>query len=207
MADLIDDEYIHQLRTLHDDGVFNNGKAAYKIVRRYIDIFRPSSILDFGCGHGALMREIKNRHPNIVVRGYDPGSREYSEFPREQFDAVISTDVLEHIEPHHIDDTLIELGRIIQKHAFLRIACYPAAKALPDGRNAHLIVERPAWWRQNIERHMGVTVLKERIRRVDKSDRWACVKGENYDVVVAKSDWKPDKKIKLFAYRYLYRKP
>ena len=47
------------------------------------------------------------------------------------------------------------------KSAWLIIACYPAKKILPDGRNAHLIVENPTWWLDKISN----TMLKSKISK------------------------------------------
>jgi hypothetical protein len=55
-------------------------------------------------------------------------------------------DVLEHIEPDCLDDVLDDLKRVTKGIGFFTVACGPAAKVLPDGRNAHLIQEPPEWW-------------------------------------------------------------
>ena len=61
-------------------------------------------------------------------------------------DLVVCTDVLEHVEPEHLDAVLDDLQRLAKKSLFLLIATRPASKALPDGRNAHLTIEPPKWW-------------------------------------------------------------
>ena len=67
---------------------------------------------------------------------------------------------------------------------WFRIACYPAKKQLPDGRNAHLIVEKPEWWREQLLANMNVNIVSENISVFDKSQKWPEVVGWNYDVVV-----------------------
>lgn len=204
MKKLIDTKYKTQLTHLHEDGIFNNGKEAYKIVKRFLNRFQPRSLLDFGCGHGALLDVIKVKHPHITVKGYDPGNKLFDIFPDGKFEAVISTDVLEHVEPVHLIDTLNELDNAIEKFAFFRIACYPAAKFLPDGRNAHLIVESPEWWRNKILENMSVTIVRERISHVDKTERWPHVKGFNYDVIIAKNDIKQRDWLMMILVKYIY---
>jgi hypothetical protein len=76
-----------------------------------------------------------------------------------------------------ISDKMIVAG-------WFRIACYPAKKHLPDGRNAHLIVESPAWWREQLLANMSITIASEAISVVDKSQKWPDVVGHNYDVVM-----------------------
>ncbi len=41
---------------------------------------------------------------------------------------------------------LRDLKRVTKRKLFFNIATRPAQKTLPDGRNAHLIVETAEWW-------------------------------------------------------------
>lgn len=184
--ELIDQAYRTQLEQLHRAGKFNNGASAYKIVEQFIKQYQPATVLDFGCGHGALINTIKLAHPEISVAGYDPGNRKFCQLPTVPFDAVVSTDALEHVEYTHLDQTLAAIHDLVGHCGFFRIACYPAKKHLPDGRNAHLIVESPDWWRQKIISVMKVNIVFETITAVDKTHKWPQVKGHNYDVVVVK---------------------
>lgn len=183
---LIDSDYQKQLNKMHRAGRFNNGHKAYKIVEKFFNQYQPTSVMDFGCGKGALIASVKELHPNIVAEGYDPGNPDFAKLPKRTFDAVVSTDALEHIEPTYLDDTLRMIGSKIERCGFFRIACYPAKKQLPDGRNAHLIVELPEWWRNKILGTMGVDIVWEDISVFDKTDKWDWVKGHNYDVIVVK---------------------
>jgi hypothetical protein len=184
---LIDTKYQQQLNRMHAKGKFNNGAKAYKIVEKFIKQYRPTSVLDFGCGKGALIAGINSSHPAISTQGYDPGNPDFEVLPIGTFDAVVSTDALEHVEPAHLGNTLQMIGSKIERCGFFRIACYPAKKKLPDGRNAHLIVELPEWWRAKIEAEMGVRIVWEEISEFDKTDKWAWVKGHNYDIIVEKA--------------------
>ena len=182
--EMINKEYQVQLEQLHKAGKFNNGTKAYKLVNPFINQYQPTDVLDFGCGHGALINLIQLNHPGIAVAGYDPGNFSFSKFPNRAFDAVISTDALEHVEPDHIESTLAAIHNLVGRCGFFRIACYPAKKHLPDGRNAHLIVESPEWWRDKIVNFMKVKIVSEQITVVDASNKWPQVKGHNYDIVV-----------------------
>lgn len=183
---LIDKKYQQQLQQLHNDGRFNNGRKAYRIVKEFMQEYNPTSVLDFGCGKGGLIAVIRELHPGTVTAGYDPGTPEFDQMPDRTFDAVVSTDALEHIEPKRLAETLKVIGNKIERYGFFRIACYPAKKTLPDGRNAHLIVELPEWWREQILKHMGVTIVAEEISVLDKSRKWDWVVGHVYDVTVKK---------------------
>jgi len=184
---LIDKKYQQQLNKMHRAGRFDNGHKAYKIIEKFFEEYKPTNVMDFGCGKGALIASVKQLHPNVVAEGYDPGNPDFATLPDRTFDAVVSTDALEHVEPAYLSDTLRMIGSKIERCGFFRIACYPAKKQLPDGRNAHLIVELPEWWREQILKHMGVTIVSEKISVVDKSEKWAHVVGHVYDVTVKKA--------------------
>jgi hypothetical protein len=77
---------------------------------------------------------------------------------------VYSRDVLEHIEPDQIDSVLTKLFTISNKYQHHLIACHPAKKDLTDGRNAHLIIEQPKWWKQKIKTIPGWKIIHENIK-------------------------------------------
>ena len=181
---IIDPNYQAQLVEMHNKGQFVRGSKMLKAMRPFINQYQPNSILDFGCGHGALISSINNAYPDIVTDGYDPGNTEHNRMPKRSFDAVVSADVFEHIEPAHLAATLQLISSKIQIAGWFRIACYPAKKHLPDGRNAHLIVESPNWWRQQLLANMNVTIVKEEIAVFDKSHKWPGIVGQVYDVTV-----------------------
>ena len=53
------------------------------------------------------------------------------------------------------------ITRVTRKIGFFVIAHRPAKKTLPDGRNAHLIQEGPAWWLPKLESRFKVSQVKE----------------------------------------------
>ena len=183
---LLDKDYKAQLEYLHQAGKFGNGHTSYPLVKDFIEKYQPTSVLDFGCGHGGLIATIKELHPEIEVTGYDPGNPNFQHLPKHPIDTIVSTDAIEHIEPKYLDATLRIINEKMQRCGFFRIACYPAKKQLPDGRNAHLIVQLPEWWRNKIQSIMAVDIVWENIQVVDKTSKWPNVKGHNYDVVVVK---------------------
>lgn len=183
---IINAEYQAQLSAMHQEGRFVRGGKLLKSLAPFLDQYQPTSILDYGCGHGGLMKSIQERYPEMSVQGYDPGNPQYNTMPAQAFDAVVSADVFEHIEPEHLDATLQLIDTKLLQCGWFRIACYPAKKALPDGRNAHLVVESPDWWRDKILNNMTVKIVHEEIQVIDKSHKWPQVRGHNYDLVVVK---------------------
>ena len=181
---IIDPDYQAQLATMHSQGRFVRGNKTFGSIQPFLKQYQPTSVLDFGCGHGALMASIQQAYPDIRVEGYDPGNPDHNRIPKRSFDAVVSADVFEHIEPTHLAETLRMISDKMIVAGWFRIACYPAKKHLPDGRNAHLIVESPAWWREQLLANMDITIVSEDISVFDKSHKWPDVVGHNYDVVV-----------------------
>jgi len=183
---IINPDYQAQLSDMHSKGQFVRGGKLLKSVNPFFKQYQPTSVLDYGCGHGGLMATIKEVYPDMQVEGYDPGNPVYNRMPKRSFDAVISGDVFEHIEPEHLNATLQLIDSKILRCGWFRIACYPAKKHLPDGRNAHLIIESPDWWRNKILSNMQITIAHEDISVVDKSHKWPGIVGVNYDLIVVK---------------------
>lgn len=117
------------------------------------------TLLDYGAGKGVMygMRDLQTPEGGIVadlrtywgldsITLYDPAHEPYSRYPEGRFDAVISTDVLEHVPAEDIPWLLGELFGFAAGFLFVTIAGYPAQKLLPNGENAHCTVRPAAWW-------------------------------------------------------------
>jgi 2-polyprenyl-3-methyl-5-hydroxy-6-metoxy-1,4-benzoquinol methylase len=145
---LISDEYrltnIELHRRNHTYGSYGSRWAP--LVRELKEKFAAESILDYGCGKGTLAEAL----PDLGLREYDP-CVVGKDAPPAPADLVICTDVLEHIEPELIDNVIEHIWSVTLKVAFLNISTRRAAKRLPDGRNAHLIVQDPDWWTVRVE--------------------------------------------------------
>lgn len=135
---LITDEYKAQLQKLHKHS-FGGGGARWKDeVLRLCELNGTQDVLDYGSGKGRLAKALP-----FPIKQYDPAIGPDERAPS---DIVVCTDVLEHIEPECLDDVLDDLFGLCREVAFLVISTRPAHKSLPDGRNAHLIVEPFQWW-------------------------------------------------------------
>src|SRR5690349_2220578 len=58
-----------------------------------------SSVLDFGCGKGALKQALATAAPEITVLEFDPAVPGKDTLPTQPFDLLVALDVMEHIEP------------------------------------------------------------------------------------------------------------
>ena len=145
-------EYKRLLKKMHSEnpkwGREFRDKDIPDLMKEAIETFNPGTILDFGCGKGVLVKKLQALYPNIQVIGWDPHMD--SELPP-AVDMITSTDVLEHVEPTHITDTLKDLGQRSNICQYHLVACFKAVAILPDGRNAHLTVRTPDWWQEQFD--------------------------------------------------------
>ena len=145
-------EWIEQYRQYHKEHTeYGNGGGLKFYLQHIIDLVQDTkaeTLLDYGCGKGNVVNGLKERYPDALVRGYDPGMPDFDKVPdsSETYEFLLCTDVLEHIEPDRIDNVLQHINFLFTEKAYLMIDTIPARKFLPDGRNAHLILEQPEWW-------------------------------------------------------------
>lgn len=186
---LINDSYRKQLQQMHTNPkTFSQGRKAYSIIADFLQKNKIESLIDFGCGKGGLIQCVKELNPSISnVQGYDPGISEYEKLPKIKFDALVSTDALEHVEPEFIDQTLQIIDKLFTKSCFLRIACRPAKKILPDGRNAHLIIEQPEWWLEKINKFISGEIIYKAIIPYS-SKKYTHIKGNDLDLIIKKNN-------------------
>lgn len=158
---MISNEYKKQLEKVHEAKKWgNSGKSWVFEIEPFADKVGAKSIIDFGCGTGSLKKALEHKYDFVE---YDPGIEGKETLPDEPCDMLVCTDVLEHIEPEYLDETLEAIDRLYTKCAFLVIACNPAKEILPDGRNAHLIQEPPEWWMKKFDNIEHYEAKKSRV--------------------------------------------
>jgi hypothetical protein len=115
------------------------------LIGQIIEKLQVADLLDYGCGSRlTLLKSLRVNH-RFRYKAYDPGVPEYAGTPSPS-QMVACVDVLEHIEPDMIENVLDDLQRLTQEVGFYSVSTEPAEKMLPDGRNAHLIIQEPQWW-------------------------------------------------------------
>lgn len=117
-------------------------------------------VLDYGCGKGALVDAMLES--GLDAHGYDPAVPAFEARPA-RAPLLVCIDVLEHIEPDCLDSVLKDIA-LLAPVAYLVIALFPARKILPDGRNAHLIVQPPEWWMQRLGQVFGRVTVRHTTR-------------------------------------------
>jgi SAM-dependent methyltransferase len=153
---LISPEYQAMQRDMHARKVYGNsgGKWMYTVAG-IAAVHGCSTILDYGCGTGAMVANLRKLGPAFAedyrISEYDPGVARKDRHPKGGADLVCCIDTLEHIEPDCLADVLADLRSLTFQMLFTVISTRLAGKVLPDGRNAHLIVEPASWWHDKLE--------------------------------------------------------
>ncbi len=147
MGSLISPEYLETQKQLHEN-IPSYGTSSNQYAGEILELLaqiQGETILDYGCGKGDLATILGR-----TVREYDPAIPG-KDAPPEPADLVCCTDVLEHIEPDKLDAVLEDIRCLAKRAVFLVIDTGEAFKRLPDGRNAHLIIEDAKWWREKLD--------------------------------------------------------
>jgi len=144
---LISESYRRMQKALHENPDYGTASVEFApIVADYIQSHAIRELLDYGAGKGRLGQELRKRiHAPLAIHHYEPSSAQWSGAPAPS-ELVACIDVLEHIEPELLDNVLDDLKRVTRRYGIFTIATGAARKVLPDGRNAHLIQQPPAWW-------------------------------------------------------------
>lgn len=151
------DELLDFYRKTHQNMVYGNTAVKYiRYLRPHIQILKPASLLDFGCGQSLLIENLNLDFPVQMAR-YDPAIPEYSNLPEGKVELLVNIDVLEHIEEKDLDD-VISTMRASCDNALIAVDTVPAAISLPDGRNAHVTLKPHAWWAEKIGKHFDTLV-------------------------------------------------
>lgn len=153
---LISDEYRKLNAQLHQSNPHygTSGEKAKEQVLALARSFKTTSVLDYGCGKGRLAASLP-----FPIWEYDPAIPGKEATPRPA-DIVVCGDVLEHIEPEHLDDVLEDLKRCVLKVGYFVVHTGPAQKVLADGRNAHLIQQNAEWWKGKLSGFFEVAKIE-----------------------------------------------
>ena len=128
-----------------------SGRVYCKFFDNFIKVHTDiKTILDFGCGKGKLAKEL-----SFDIDEYDPAIEGKEIIPKQQYDLVITTDVLEHIHIDQIGLLLDDIMDLKPKYFVNAICNVKAINILPDGTNAHKTIENGTWWKNTIENYTG----------------------------------------------------
>lgn len=147
-----------------------NVDAIVKLVAEH----KPKTMLDYGSGKGYqyLKHRYHERWGGLLPVCYDVGVRQLAERPEGKFDAVICTDMMEHIEEADVPRILADIFSFVapqrmyqldgnegRPFVFLAICTEPEkndVKKLSDGRGVHVTVKPAEWWERRIAEALGM---------------------------------------------------
>ena len=134
------------------------------------------STLDFGCGNGVAVRQMRQLGSQWYGLEYSQTAYEKylqrdacfyvgdtSQFADRQFDLTYSTEVLEHI-PADICDQVIEgISRVTARYIFMTISLRPSS----DNNRYHCTLRPRSWWESLFTKH-GFVRDEDVVRRFQK---------------------------------------
>lgn len=151
-GDVISPSYLALQVELHarPEGYGGKGHKWASGVRTLIARYGATSVLDYGCGQGALGEALRVNKPAwLRIDEYDPAVPMKKRWPVFA-DLVVCTDMLEHAERDRLHVILAHLRILTRKALFVVVATRPSNKTMADGRNAHLIQESAEWWAETV---------------------------------------------------------
>lgn len=148
---------IEQYAALHRQGKFL-GLSVLKFADEIGELIKQcgcETLLDYGSGQGHqyLPPHSLDKKWGVEVQCYDPAVDGMNTFNSAwSFDAVICSDVLEHIPEDQVQQTLGLVFGFAKRLVFLTVCCRAARKTFPDGSNVHVTIKPYDWWFDAINR-------------------------------------------------------
>lgn len=147
------EEMIARYRNLVENGSDNFqglGIMQYSTqIKRLIAKSGSKTVLDYGCGRGDQYTLQHQDEFWGVDRPtlYDPAFATHDKLPEGKFDAVLCSDVLEHVPLDEVEELVSRLFDYSNKFVWASVCCRLAKKEFEDGMNMHITIQ-PFWWWQ-----------------------------------------------------------
>lgn len=150
MTETIDRKLNKRYMKLHDSAGWMRGFSVLQHEAELVGLFqklRIRTMLDYGSGGGKPYEEGLAERLGVQATLYDPAVRAISSKPQGKFDAVVCSDVLEHVPERLIEAVIGDLFAHARRIVFASVCCRPAKKVFPeDGTNLHVTVRPFDWW-------------------------------------------------------------
>jgi 2-polyprenyl-3-methyl-5-hydroxy-6-metoxy-1,4-benzoquinol methylase len=105
--------------------------------------------LDYGCGKGEFIEQIRPLGLFDEIAGYDPAISSFAQKPVDSFDLVTCLDVLDTVEPRYTDAVLAHVAALSQGMAVFDCLTLPK-------RGTRLAPHPPFYWQMVIQRHLDI---------------------------------------------------
>lgn len=140
---------LEQYAQIHRSGRYGEGSGG---VRRslapWVLLAMPRSILDYGAGQSRTVFHLRAPAARIRHR-YDPAIPSINEVPGANYDLVLCSDVMEHLDEAEISGVMAHI-KSLGRRALMAVDTKVANTVLPNGENAHATVQAPRWWLQRM---------------------------------------------------------
>jgi 2-polyprenyl-3-methyl-5-hydroxy-6-metoxy-1,4-benzoquinol methylase len=160
---LISDYNKEQYRKIYESKEYGVGGKKWAVTAdAFLYPAGACKVLDYGSGKGTLSEALRKRGYEVVE--FEPAIEGKDVPPEDAFDAVVTTDVLEHVEPELIENVMDYIAARAPC-VFAVIVTRKAVNKLPDGSNAHPLVQDAHWWLNLFEaRYRRATLIKRSSR-------------------------------------------
>lgn len=161
-------DYIEQYKIFYTNGGYEDADPVVRekenIKQKLIET-GSETLLDYGCGSCKQYTDHKlDKFWNLKeLYCYDPGLKKFEKKPTKKYDAVINTDVLEHIPEQYVYDVISDIFSYANKLVYFSIATALARAILPNGENAHCTLKTHTEWVNIIRKYKPnnvITVIK-----------------------------------------------
>ena len=154
--------YVEQYKLLNDKNklYYESNLSIFNMVNEislFINYLKPKNILDYGCGNGVLLKLLKHKYTKINIDGYDPAIKEFSVIPKNHYDMIINTDVLEHIPKSDIGDVVNHI-KSLSNNVFFCLHHGKAYTILPNGENAHITIKPKEWYHNLMKKYFDIII-------------------------------------------------
>jgi len=140
---------------------------------------KGDSLIDVGCGTGRAAKALWEKGFRVTMLDIAPNAPEMSlpffeaclwDLPgTPYYDWFYCTDVMEHIPPEHVDQSLYNLSEMADRGFFQIALCQDGCGDL-IGERLHLTVRPHLWWLSKLTKHWIVTVLPDQ-----QAERLVCL--------------------------------
>jgi Methyltransferase domain len=107
------------------------------------------SWLDYGCGKGGFIEQIRPLDLFTTIRGYDPAVETFAARPEGRFDLVTCLDVLDVVEPQFLGNVINDVAALTGRIAVFNCLTRPNPSG---GLHQH----PPSYWSRLVGQHMPV---------------------------------------------------
>lgn len=142
-------------------GSTNHGKRAVSIIEK----IGAKSVVDIGCGHNQFAESINAIGIHAIGVDFACESADViskaSELPfgDNEFDVLTSFDMLEHLLPEEVHESLVEMARVSKR--FCLSICTKKSVITVDGENLHPTVRSTEWWKLELSKAGAVSISKK----------------------------------------------